>query len=78
VRPFVVRRKTYLFSDSVAGAKAIADLNNLIETAKANGYTPYSYLRHVFTDLPKATSLEDIEARLPYYMALSLVGVTQA
>jgi len=37
----------------------------LIETAKANGLEPYAYLRHVFTELPKATSVEDVEALLP-------------
>ncbi|EAQ99168.1 IS66 family transposase [Congregibacter litoralis] len=68
VRPFVVGRKNYLFCDSVAGAKATANLYSLIETAKANGIEPYRYLRHVFTELPKATSLEDFEALLPHRM----------
>jgi hypothetical protein len=26
---------------------------------------PYAYLRHIFAELPKATTLEDIEALLP-------------
>ncbi len=66
IRPFVVGRKNYLFCDSVAGAKATANLYSLIETAKANSIEPYRYLRHVFTELPKATSLEEIEALLPH------------
>ena len=37
----------------------------LIETAKANHLEPYQYLRHVFTELPKAGSIEAIEALLP-------------
>ena len=69
IRPFVVGRKNYLFCDSVAGANATANLLSLIETAKANGIEPYRYLRHVFTELPKATSLEDIEALLPHRMS---------
>ena len=44
------------------GAQASANLYSLIETAKANGIEPYAYLRHVFTEIPKATTLEDIEA----------------
>lgn len=64
IRPFVMGRKNYLFCDSVAGANATANLYSLIETAKANSIEPYRYLRHVFTELPKATSLEDIEALL--------------
>ena len=66
IRPFVVGRKNYLFCDMLAGANATANLYSLIETAKANGIEPYRYLRHVFTELPKATSLEDIEALLPH------------
>jgi len=27
---------------------------------------PLPYLRHVFTEIPKATTLEDIEALLPH------------
>jgi IS66 C-terminal element len=35
---------------------------NDVETAKANGCEPYAYLRRAFTDLPKATTLAEIEA----------------
>jgi transposase len=65
IRPFVLGRKNWLFSASVKGVKASANLYSLIETAKANGLEPYAYLRTVFTELPKATSLDDIEALLP-------------
>ena len=49
----------------MAGAHASARLYSLIECAKANGLEPYAYLRHVFTELPKAQSLAEIEALLP-------------
>jgi len=65
IRPFVVGRKNWLFADTVRGAEASANLYSVIETAKANGIEPYAYLRHVFAELPKATTLEDIEALLP-------------
>lgn len=55
----------WLFSDSVDGVNASANLYSLIETAKANGLEPYAYLRHVFTELPKAEIVEAIEALLP-------------
>ena len=66
IRPFVVGRKNWLFSHSVNGVKASTNLYSLIETAKANGLEPYAYLRNVFTHLPKATSIEEIEALLPW------------
>ena len=65
IRPFVVGRKNWLFSDSVKGVKASANLYSLIETAKANGQEPYAYLQRVFTELPKAETVEAIEALLP-------------
>ncbi len=66
IRPFVVGRKNWLFCDTVAGANASANLYSLIETAKANHQEPYTYLKTVFSELPKATSVEDIEALLPF------------
>ena len=65
IRPFAVGRRVWLFCDSVAGAKSSANLYSLIETAKLNALDPYLYLRHVFTWLPRAERLEDIEALLP-------------
>ena len=49
----------------MAGAHASARPYSLIECAKANGLEPYAYLRHVFTELPKAQSLGEVEALLP-------------
>jgi len=66
IRPFVVGRKNWLFSDSVKGINASANLYSLIETAKANGLEPYVYLRHVYTELPKAQTVTDVEALLPW------------
>ncbi len=66
IRPFVIGRKNWLFSNSQAGAKASANLYSLIETAKANGLEPYAYLKTVFTQLPNAESLEDVDALLPW------------
>ncbi len=65
IRPFCRGRRGWLFADTVAGAKSSANLYSLIETAKANDIEPYAYLRHVFTELPKANSLGDVEALLP-------------
>ena len=66
IRPFVVGRKGWLFSNSVAGAKASANLYSLIETAKANGLEPFAYLRYLFTKLPYAQTADDYEKLLPW------------
>lgn len=69
IRPFVIGRNAWLFSDTPAGAEASARLYSLIETAKACGREPYTYLAHVFAQLPKATTLTEIEALLPWHAA---------
>lgn len=65
IRPFVVGRKGWLFADTMAGARASANLYSLIETAKANGIEPWRYLNYLFEVLPAATTPEEIEALLP-------------
>ena len=68
IRPFVIGRKNWLFSDTVAGAESSARIYSLIETAKANGHIAYTYLRHVLKELPKAGNLSQVEALLPYHL----------
>jgi transposase len=53
---------------STAGTAAGANLYSLIETAKANDLEPYAYSKHVYTQLPQAKGLSDIEALLPWYV----------
>jgi len=57
-----------LFSNSQAGAKASANLYSLVPTAKANGLNQYDYLRAVFTQLPNAQSVDEIEKLLPWFI----------
>ncbi len=66
IRPFVVGRKNWLFSASQKGAISSANLYSLIETAKANDLEPYAYLKSIFTELPSATTVEEIEKCLPW------------
>jgi transposase len=75
IRPFVVGRKNWLFSDSVKGVTASANLCSLIETAKANGLEPYAYLRYLFAELPKAETVDAIEALLPGKLDASQIKI---
>ncbi|MCC9293542.1 IS66 family transposase [Clostridium sp. MT-14] len=52
IRPFTLGRKNWLFSGSPRGAEASAAVYSMIETAKANGLEPYSYLEFLFKNLP--------------------------
>ena len=66
IRPFVIGRNNWLFSDTVHGAQTSANLYSLIETARLNGQEPYAYLCRVFEQLPKAHTLDDVERLLPW------------
>jgi hypothetical protein len=70
IRPFVLGRRAWLFADTPAGAEASARLYSLIETAKASGLEPYAFLALVFRELPRATTLAEIEALLPWNVAI--------
>ena len=66
IRPFAVGRKGWLFSDTVKGALASANLYSLVETCKANGVEPHAYLTYLFERLPHLKSVEDYENLLPW------------
>ena len=70
IKPFVIGRKNWLFSNTANGAQASAMLYSLIETAKANGLIPFDYLHHLLEELPKK-SLE-IEQLLPWNVDLPI------
>ena len=60
----------WLFSASVAGADASANLYSLVETAKGHGLDPVAYPTRVFTDLPKMTTPEELDALMPARVAM--------
>jgi transposase len=72
IRPFVVGRKNWLFSDTVAGANASANLYSLLQTCAVNGVDGYQYLRALLVALPKAQSADDYEALLPWNINLKV------
>lgn len=71
IKPFVIGRKNWLFANTVSSANASAILYSLIETAKANGLTPFYYLHHVLKTLPERTKDDSLEDLLPWNVNLS-------
>ncbi len=74
IRPFVLGRKNFLFAGHPKGAEACATFFSLIETAKANGLEPFSYLRHVFEKLPLVQTPDEYRALLPHCVDRSVVN----
>ncbi|KVD82730.1 hypothetical protein WI88_17210 [Burkholderia ubonensis] len=69
IRPFVTGRKSWLFSDTVDGAKASAMVYSLMLTCRACGVDPHAYLLHVLTELPQRALHADISDLLPFNFA---------
>ncbi|WP_029524734.1 IS66 family transposase [Polaromonas glacialis] len=70
IRPFCIGRRNWLFSDTVAGAQASANLYSLLQTCVVNGVDGYAYLRALLTALPSAQTADDYEALLPWRITL--------
>jgi transposase len=67
IKPFVIGRKNWLFSNTASGAKASATLYSIIETAKTNGIMPFDYLMYLLEQLSQPDY--ELEQLLPWAFA---------
>lgn len=68
IKPFVIGRKNWLFSNTPRGSKASATLYSIIETAKANNLIAERYLVYLFDKLTGIDDLKqlDLEEMMPW------------
>jgi len=66
IKHYATGRKSWLFSYDAASAQASANLFSLVMTARANEVEPYAYLNSLFEHLPAASTVEQVEALLPW------------
>jgi transposase len=52
IKPFVIGRKNWLFSNTPGGANSSAIYYSLIVTAKENGLNPFEYLKWILDNMP--------------------------
>ena len=67
IKPFVIGRKNWLFSQTATGANASAVLYSIIETAKANDLNEFEYVMTCLDELNQPDV--DIEQLLPWQFA---------
>ena len=72
VKPFVIGRRNWMFSNTPGGAKASCIICGIVETAKMNHLDPYEYLKYVMEKYPRdhAARPEEIEEFLPWSKSL--------
>lgn len=66
IKHYATGRKGWLFAYDAVGAQASANLYSLVMTCRANAVEPYAYLHYLFDHLPRATTVDQIEALLPW------------
>ena len=59
IKPFVMGRKNWLFSNTPAGAQSSAVIYSLIETAKENDLDPYRYLVWLLHNAPEQSQKDE-------------------
>lgn len=66
IKPFVMGRKAWLFSNTKSGAEMSSIYYSLIESAKLNDLDIHEYLEYVLTQLQENPGQTDIQYLLPY------------
>ena len=68
IKPFVIGRKNFLFSNTAKGATASACIYSIVETAKANNLVVERYLVYLFDNLSRIDikDLESLENLMPW------------
>ncbi len=67
IKPFVIGRKNWLFSNTPNGAYASSVLYSIVQTAILNQINPYKYISHVLHILANAKINElDLNTLTPY------------
>jgi transposase len=59
IKPFVIGRKNWLFSNTQNGATQSAIIYSIIETAKENQLIPFEYLKYLFDQLPNVENCDN-------------------
>lgn len=72
IKPFVIGRKNWMFSNTPRGVRGSAIMYSVVETAKENDLSPYHYLRYLFETLPNMdlTNKIEIDKVLPWSSSL--------
>jgi transposase len=77
IKHYATGRRAWLFNYDAVGAQASANLYSLVMTCRANAVEPYAYLNYLFEYLPAASTVEQIEALLPWSVTPALLAEHQ-
>jgi transposase len=72
IKHFATGRKAWLLSYDASSAQTSANLFSLVMTYRVNDIELYAYLNYLFEHLPVASTIEQIEALLPWNLKTRL------
>lgn len=72
IKPFVIGRKNWLFSNTAKGAKASALIYSIVETAKENNLRVHEYLNFILSELKDMDEYldDDLDRLMPWSVDL--------
>lgn len=72
VKPFVIGRKNWLFSNTPQGARSSCIAYSIVETAKLNNLVPFEYIKYLFEKMPEINvcNIEELDQLLPWSKVL--------
>jgi len=68
IKPFVIGRNGWMFSNTPRGATASAMIYSIVVSAKDNGLNPYAYLVYLFEQMPnlEITDKDVLDSLMPW------------
>ena len=70
IKPFIIGKKNWLFSDTQLGTKVSTTIFSVIETARKKGLDSYEYLKYIITKTPNSKEDESIDILLPWVVTI--------
>ncbi|MFN7728448.1 MAG: transposase [Bdellovibrio sp.] len=74
IRKFAIGRNNWMFADTEAGAHASAMFYSLPCTAKVNDVNIYEAMKYLFTEIPKAKTIEEYERLADVIMGITPIA----
>lgn len=78
IKPFVIGRKNWLFSNKECGAKASSIIYSLVETCKANKVNVFDYFKYILENIHRAENNDQLREMLPWKLDKELLKSNRA
>lgn len=73
IKPFVIGRNNWMFSNKECGAKASAIIYSLVETCKSNKVNVFDYFKYILENIHKAENNDQLREMLPWKLDKELL-----